>query len=166
LSSQVLKEILETLDRETRVYSSILKMSKDKTRLIVEGRVSELENIVKLEQTFLMQLGRLDNERSSLIEKLAGEFGISSSELTISALQGKIDAAQADELHKCQTNMTGIIDELKGTNELNSRLIKNSLEFIDFSINLLTGTDNVGNIYGSAGVSNTSKKRSLLDIKL
>lgn len=166
MSSHILREILDILEQEARIYGSILKLSRDKTGIIVEGRVSELENMVRLEQTFIMQLGRLEAIRSGLIGKLADELGLNSSDITISDLKGKIDDTQADGLQKCQLKMTGIINELKNVNELNSKLIKNSLEFIDFSINMLTNTDNIGNNYGSAGMTGPSKKRSILDLKL
>jgi len=43
--------------------------------------------------------------------------------------------------------MTSIIEEIKNINEVNSRLIKNSIDFIDFSINILTSANLGGNNY-------------------
>lgn len=166
MNSQMLSELLKILDQEAEIYSSLLELSKNKTRIIVEGKVAELENIVKVEQSLVLQLGRLDARREDVVEKLAGELGTEPSKLNMTALLEKVGDNQAEELRKYQKHMTDIIKELKNANELNFKLIKNALDFIDFSINMLTGNNNAGNNYESTGMTRISQRRNLLDIKL
>jgi len=56
--------------------------------------------------------------------------------MTISELEKHVDEKQAEKLREYKKHMTSIIEEIKNINEVNSRLIKNSIDFIDFSINI------------------------------
>ena len=54
----LINELISVLDQEARVYENILRMSKSKTNIIVEGKVAELDNMVKLEQSLILQNGQ------------------------------------------------------------------------------------------------------------
>lgn len=162
----LVNELVQVLDQEARVYDDILRISKNKTNIIVQGKVSELESITKLEQSLVLQIGRLEDLREGLTKKLSDALGIKMSEVTVSELVKHIGGEQAGKLKDCQGRITGVVNELKNTNELNSKLIKNSLEYINFSINIFANADMGSNNYGNTGQVNDSKKRNLFDMKL
>ena len=162
----LINELITVLDQEARVYENILRMSKNKTNIIVEGKVVELDNIVKLEQSLVLQMGRLEKLREELVEKLAGEIGIKPLEVTISELMKHINSERAQRLKACQDKLSTTVNELKDTNGINAKLIQNSLDYINFSINLIATADVGNNNYGNKGQVNDSKKRSLFDVKL
>lgn len=166
LDTLVVDKLIEVLDQEARIYDDILKISKDKTNVIIEGKVSELESIVKLEQSLVLCMGKLEDIREQLVEKLSGGLGLNSPEVTVSQIMKHMKNDQAEKLKSCQDRIIDVLGELKNTNDLNSRLIKNSLEYIDFSINLLSAADAANSTYGNTGQVNNSKKRSFIDMKL
>ena len=166
LDTLVIEELIKVLEQETKKYNDLLKISKDKTNIIIEGKVSELESIVKLEQSIILDMSKLEDLREKLVEKLSDSMGLDASEITISTLAGRVNDSYAQKLRTCQKTLSEVINELKDTNSLNLKLIKNSLEYIDFSINVLTAADPACNTYGSTGEVNGSKKRSLIDMKL
>jgi flagellar biosynthesis/type III secretory pathway chaperone len=166
LDTQVINELITVLDQENRVFDSILKISKSKTNIIVEGKVSELENVVKLEQSLVLQMGRLEDMREKLVEKLAVHLRIKPSDITISELMKYIESEQAQKLKSFQDALCTTVNELKNSNELNAKLIKNSLVYIDFSINLFASVHTEGNNYGSTGTVGDTKKRTFFDVKL
>ncbi|MCX8129901.1 MAG: flagellar protein FlgN [Clostridia bacterium] len=166
LDTKLLGELINVLEQENRVYDSILKISQSKTNIIVEGKVSELENIVKLEQSLVLQMGRLEDMREKLVEKLSVLLNLKPSEITVSELMKHIKSDEAQRLKACQDTLAGTVKELKNTNELNSKLIKNSLDFINFSINLISTTDAGSNNYGNTGQVNDGKRKNFFDMKL
>ena len=166
LDIQIINELINVLNQESKIYEDILKMAKNKTDVIVKGRVTELDAIVKLEQSLVFQLGRLENMREKLVEKLATDLKVDPSELTISKLMENVKGEQANNLKNCQDNMISAVKDLKDSNELNSKLIGNSLDFINFSLNILTNTDIGNNNYGDTGEVRQAKKRNLFDVKL
>ena len=160
------RQLTEILSQENDIYDTLSKVSNNKTDLIVGGKVSELESIVKIEQSLIMKISRLESEREKIVEKLCNLLDIKPREITISELAKKLGQAESEQLTACQKDMVAKINKLKDVNDLNSKLIKNSLEFIDFSINMMTSIDSVNNSYGNTGHTGDSKKRNLFDMKL
>jgi len=159
-------QLIDILKSEATLYDSILKVSRKKTGIIIDGKISELESITKLEQAIVMQVGKLEDARENLVEKLSAQLNLDSSRITISDISKLLQREQANRLNTCQFALEKVLEELKSANELNSKLIKNSLEYIDFSINLLANTSVAGNLYGNSGRANDSKMRNFFDMKL
>jgi hypothetical protein len=51
--------IIGVLEQEAGIYEDILKISQDKTNVIVEGKVAELESMFKLEQSLFLKIESL-----------------------------------------------------------------------------------------------------------
>jgi hypothetical protein len=166
LEAQLVLDLIKVLDQEAKAYDDILKISKNKTSIIVEGKVAELESLVKIEQTLVLQMSRIETMRENLVDKISAQLNIKSKEVTISELLQHIKGEEADKLKACQANMSKALNDLKYTNEVNSKLIKNSLDFINFSINLMSSVDLGTNNYGTGGQTNETKKRTFFDMKL
>lgn len=162
----MINELANILEQEARVYDSILNISRNKTKIIVEGKVTELENIVKLEQSLVLQIGRLENLREEIVEKCAEQLGVNPSDITVSELVKHLKGDHAKKLKASQQKMASTLSDLKNTNDLNSKLIKNSLDFINFSINLFVDAGAGSNNYGSTGQAADTSKRSFFDVKL
>jgi flagellar biosynthesis/type III secretory pathway chaperone len=163
---QMVNELLNILEKENNIYEDILKISKNKTRIIVEGKVTDLESVVKYEQSLVLQMGRLETARDEMVGNISKELNIKNSDITISELLKYVKGEQNSKLKLYQDNMSNIISELKSANELNSKLIKNSLEFIDFSMNIISNVYTGVNSYGNSGKTSDTKKRSFFDVKL
>lgn len=160
-------KLLNILNAELVIYMDVLQLSKKKTDILIEGKVSELENIVKLEQTYVLNVGRLENEREKLIKEIANSSDLDAEKLNISDLVKKVDSTRVEKLTNIQSKITNVIDEIKNLNEMNSQLIKNSLEYINFSINLFSEASTTGeNNYGNKGEIHDSKKKNFFDVKL
>lgn len=162
-----LNRLVEVLGQEAAIYEDILNISLKKTNIIVEGKVTELENITKLEQSVFLKLSKLEDAREELVKKLSEELGLNGGEVTVSELIESLGSEKSKDLETCRNRILNALDRLRSLNELNSRLIRNSLEYIDFSINLIASADGGSNNYGNSGqVSSTAGKRSFFDMKL
>lgn len=161
-----INELTALLCQESKVYSDILQISKNKTKIIVEGKISELENIVKLEQSLVLQLGRLEVQRESIVQKISDQMGINQTELTLSGIIENVQGEAVQKLKTCQEALVNNVTELKGSNELNSKLIKSSLDYIEFSVNLMAGASATSNNYGNTGEVSEAKKRNFFNMKL
>ncbi|HOJ10373.1 MAG TPA: flagellar protein FlgN [Clostridiales bacterium] len=69
-------------------------------------------------------------------------------------------------LKNSRDNIIDLVNEIKKVNELNSKLIANSLEYINFSINLIASANSTGSKYGNDGKEGKVERRSLFDVKL
>ena len=166
MDTVVIDRLIEVLNKETAIYEGILKLSKNKTEIIVEGKVSELESLTRLEQSIILQLGKLESEREELVEKLAAQLNMKAADITLEGLRRQFPGEHAEKMEKCSQALPKLLGELSEANVLNSKLLRNSLDYIDFSINILTSAGSVGNNYGYSGESNNTGKRNFFDMKL
>jgi len=166
LDTKKVDELIEILNKELAIYDDILKLSAKKTDVIVNGDVSELVNITRMEQSMVPQIGKLESERMQLVEQIAVLLNIKAEELTLTVLEKQLPGEQKVKLADCRKKLSDTINELKEANALNSKLIKNSLDYIDFSINVLTSAGASGNNYINSGVSQEPGRKNLFDMKL
>ena len=166
LDTALVLRLIETLEKEKNIYESILKLSIDKKDVIVSGKVSELEGMTRLEQSVILKLGKLEEEREELIGELSAVLKTSPSEITLSSIANKVPEDLGSRLKGCQESLLKTVSDIRNSNTLNSKLIRNSLDYIDFSINILTNAGASGNSYSNSGQSSDPKKRNFFDIKL
>ncbi len=160
------EELLLILGEQTQIYDRLLKMSKEKTAVIVRGKVSELDTIVKAEQEMIFKMGALEEKREAAVEKIAGFLNKKPADLNISEILPWLDSALAKKLEGERDKLNTVLNEVSELNSLNLKLVKNSLDYIDFSINLMLDDSNAGNNYGNNGKVSDWDKRNLFDMKL
>jgi flagellar biosynthesis/type III secretory pathway chaperone len=166
LDDSVVTELIDVLQLEKKVYADLLDISKNKTNIIIEGKAAELDKIIKSEQSLVLVSSRLENAREGFMAKLSEQIGLKPGEITITNLLPHVRASRKIELELYRQQINAVINELKKVNDLNAGLIRNSLEYINFSINLISG-GSAGNIsYSNTGKITNGNKHSLFDIKL
>ena len=165
LDTSLADRLLEILNKELTIYEGILKLSKEKTDAIVAGKISEIERITKLEQSIILKLGKLEREREGIVESLADGLDMKAADITLTDIINIMPEAESKKFKDFQDKFTKLLEDLRETNMLNSKLIQNSLEYIDFSINILTGAGAEGN-YSNLGGSGEVLKKNFFDMKL
>lgn len=159
--------LLEVMEQELRIYSAILKLSTGKTDIIVAGKMDELNETVKIEQTLLVQVGKLEQQRQEIVDKITENLNLDRDNINISTLLQYIDDRQKRKIQDYQRLITDVMNKLKDSNDLNNKLIKRALEYVDFSINVMTSSAVSGNRYeGKGTVMDSGGTRNLFDMKL
>jgi len=160
------ERINEVLDKECEVYEDILELSKSKKEAIINGRISELEKILAIEQTLLIKAGRIRNQREKLTDHLASEKGLDGRNINVSVLSEFASEHEAVALENTRKKFLEVLSELDDSNKLNSTLINHSLEYINFSINLLNSAGAGSEGYGKTGRVKEGKGKNYLDVRL
>ncbi|MGE5328923.1 MAG: flagellar protein FlgN [Deltaproteobacteria bacterium] len=166
MKQEIVENFIQMLEAEHKIYEEILKLSKDKTQIIIEGKVSELDHIVKLEQAFVLQISKVEKSRNEFFLKFSQEINLNKKTWNVTELKKIASPEQVKRLEKYQQGMTGILSELAQVNQLNSKLISNSLEFIEFSLNIMSSADIASNNYGNNGDTLNKEKKNRFDIRL
>jgi len=166
LEQDLIENFIQILEDENKIYQEILKLSKRKTEIVIEGKVSELEHIVKLEQALVLQISRIEKSRNEFFLKFSQEINFNKKTWNVSQLKKIAAPEQVKRLEKYQEGMASILSELDQVNQLNSKLIANSLEFIEFSLNMISSADIASNNYGNKGDTLNKEKRNLFDKRL
>jgi flagellar biosynthesis/type III secretory pathway chaperone len=159
--------VIDILKKEYGYYVDMLELSKSKKKIIVEGKVAELDKIVKLEQNMIFNIGQLEREREEEVAKLCKALNLDSAQITISDLTKVLQPKLKKGLEDIQSELQEIFGQLKAVNDVNGKLIEQSIEYIDYSINLFTGSGmETGSLYEDIGKSKGKQnKKTIFDTK-
>ncbi|PKM44506.1 MAG: hypothetical protein CVV03_07705 [Firmicutes bacterium HGW-Firmicutes-8] len=133
--------LLETVEKQLDIYRELLSLAQAKKPVLVKGDIPELEKMTKEEELLILQVGRLEEQRRSLHQALANHFVLSSEELSLSELIRRTDGDTSQRFQLVFAEMTEVLKELADINQVNIELIKSSLDYIDFSMDILTSTN-------------------------
>ena len=159
-----MKQMIEILKKQLEIYKEILKISEEKTDIIVEDKVDSLKPMVDREETLVSQYISLEKQRIAIIKEFAQSQGIHEV-LKVDDLC-KFFPDNAEEMKSLKAEILDVTKKIKIKNSLNQELVKNSLEYINFSVGLMTGTNNGTGTYGREGAQLKGEARKFLDISL
>ena len=160
--------VIDILKKEHGYYIDMLELSKSKKKIIVEGKVAELDKIVKLEQNMILNIGQLERKREEEVTKLSGTLNLNSAQATITELSKILQPELKKGLEDIQNKLQETFSQLKTINDINGQLIKQSLEYIDYSINLVAGSGmETGSLYEDIGKNKSKQsKKNIFDTKV
>lgn len=139
--ASLIEELIRTLDLENSEYEKLLKLSKEKTPIIIEGNIEKLNEMVALEQQHTDRITALENKRIEVVTDIATVLNKDVNTLTVRHI---IDLLKGQD--KEQNMLAAVHDKLKLTlndmvviNDINKQLLEESLELVDFNINFING---------------------------
>ncbi|MFZ5968979.1 MAG: flagellar protein FlgN [Bacillota bacterium] len=144
------EQLLIALTREYEMYQEYLELAKKKKTTIIEGNVKELDNITKIEQNMIIGLGKIDQIRTAIVGNVLYEKQVQRVE-NITELANYLEDTAKEKVLELKEKLTVLLDEIRNVNEINSKLLKQSLEYIDFNLNLVTSINKEpkGSTYGN-----------------
>lgn len=159
-------QLIIALTKEKDLYKDYLDIATKKKEIIIGGHVKELENITTIEQNLIVQLGKIDHIRNSIIGNILKEKDIESVG-SLSELVEHLPENYKEELLDLKGDLERVINDIKDINDLNGSLIKQSLDYIDFNMNLILSLENTGSTYESnASEKDLKKKSNMFDVKI
>lgn len=120
------------------LYQGILELSKKKRSVLVSGgNPQELEGITKQEEILILQIGKIEKIREGIIREIIASEKLNCKQLTLSQIQSVADEDTAEQLGQLSDKLKVIADELTTLNEVNTRLLQQAMNFINYNINIL-----------------------------
>lgn len=163
--------LIDTLEKENKKYEELLKMSQEKTGIIVKGDLQALQYITGKEQVVIEIIKNLDKKRTETVEDIGNVISRPPRELTISKLI-ELMANQPetkDRLEQIHDKLKVTMDQMVRVNDMNKGLIQESLDLVGFEMNLIHSirqapiTANYNKDANSANVR--SSRREIFDTK-
>ena len=148
--ASLMEEMISTLSQEKDLYLALLPIAEEKTKAIVANDLEELQRITDKEQMTVDRVTALERKRAEIINNMGIVLGRKPEDLTLDELikvaekQPKVQ----EELRELKDVLGKSVRRLADLNERNRVLIQQSLEMIEFNMNLLQSTRMVqGNNY-------------------
>lgn len=160
--------VIDILIEEYGYYNDLAELAKSKKDIIVAGKIAELDKIVKLEQNMIFNIGQLERKREDAISRLCKALDMNSAQITISELARVLKPELKNSLEDIREKLQKVLSELKAANDVNGQLLEQSLEYIDYSINLVAGSGmETGSLYGDIGKNKSKQgKKNIFDTKI
>ena len=135
----LLDDLVDTMSRENDIYKDLIPIASQKTEVIIKNDLTALQNITDREQLVIEQINSLERKREEVIKNIGVVLGRDPKTLDMKNLI-KIMGKQPRE----QERLSRIHDELSATlrtlvtiNDRNKVLIEQSLEMIEFNMNII-----------------------------
>lgn len=132
-----IKQLISILQGETQVYDQMLELCREETKTLIAGNVARLDEIVKIQTNLIKQVGIYEMQRVECVSRIADELHLEADKITVSTLTEKLDEHDASALKLIEKHLSAVLAEFKDLNEMNSQLIRNSIDFIDYTLGLL-----------------------------
>ena len=161
---KLVEQLVLILENELAIYEKINQLAEEKKGTIIDGKVKELELLTEKEQTFTRSLIKLETLRSKTVDQLMQKYGLVEIE-NVTDLIEYMGAEGKAAVSNMKNQILGVVDELQSKNDKNKILIEQSLEFIDFNMELLTAVGDNAN-YGSDADDKDKEKRSIFDVRV
>lgn len=160
------EKLVNILTAMLGTYKQLLELSRHKREILVTVQTKELEALTKQEELLIIKLGKLDQERQPTLADIAASCSVNREDLTIKKLGKMAEMPVSAQIETLAAEFTQVTQELGDLNKLNTKLIQQSLDFVNYNLNILTQCQ-AGNTYqprGKTGSGSTS--RIVIDAKV
>ncbi|MFC7678568.1 flagellar protein FlgN [Paenibacillus sp. GCM10028914] len=133
--------LIDSLQRLEMVYNDMLAMADAKKQAIIDNDVDKVVQLLNRESKGMKMIEQLEKERIEATYTFLQSRGVKSQlELTLTELARLVfDPEEKAKLLDVQSRLSSTLHELKQKNDINQQLLAQSLDFIDFSLDMLTG---------------------------
>ena len=159
--------ILGTLEKLEKMHRSLYELALKKTDLVKSNQIEELDLILKTEQAHVAAIETLEQQRQNQVKQYLTEKAFSyTGTPTVAHL---IEAAHGEplqaELKVIRERLIEVVEQLKAQNDLNQKLVFQSLQFVNLSLNMMRPQQQEQVNYSDKEVlgQNTVGKKSYFD---
>jgi flagellar biosynthesis/type III secretory pathway chaperone len=158
--------LITTLEKLYKLHKSLFDLSVNKTDVIKQGDMSELDRVLKDEQKHLAAINTVEGERQRESSHYLQSSGVPFTEApTISQCIEHSSPQEQETLAHWQQKLVGIIRELKGQNELNQKLVYQSLQFVNMNLSMTQPQPESSTYSRPNGEKKAPASRSIFDSK-
>jgi len=151
--ASLIDELINVLEQENKEYETLMLLSKEKTPVIVKGDLEKLQRITQVEQEFIGKITNLEKKRTDVMNDIGTVLSKDPKTMRVVDVIEILSKQPVEQnrLSEVHDKLLTTLENFKKYNEVNANLIKESLEIIDFNLNLVTS------LYQDTGIANYDK---------
>ena len=137
--ASLMENLIDVLEKESAEYENLLKLSTQKTPVIVSEDLEKLAKITDEEQLIVSRINHLDTIRTEAVNDIANVLNKDVTKLKIRDLIKMLGSRPeeqrklAEVFDKLEANVRGVAR----VNEQNRELVQSALEMVKFNMNIL-----------------------------
>lgn len=125
------------LEEQAALYREITGLAERKQQYLVKGMIPELDEVTRKEEALIYQIGRREEERLPLMQKLASLYQLDEN-ATLRDVLALAPEAEKAGLGEVAHELMEIMAQLDQLNQQNTGLIQQSLNFISFAMDAIS----------------------------
>ncbi len=136
------EELINVLQNEQDIYNELIPITESKTRIIIKNDLNSLQEITEKEQIAVERLNSLEHKREEVIINIGTVLSRDPKTLNLRTMVKILEKRPEEQkiLAALHDSLTKSIKRLTDANERNKALIDQSLEMIQFEMNLIQST--------------------------
>ncbi len=165
--ASLMENIVEVLEQENKEYQTLIKLSEEKTPVIIRGDLESLNRITEAEQVIVERIQKLEKDRIRTMKDIS-EVTNFKADIKLGDLITMMDKHPEEQsrLRDLHDRLKETMNRMKRVNEQNRDLLQNSLEMVQFEMNLLQSlktapetADYNSNAYANGTIMGSGTKR-------
>lgn len=167
--ASLIEELTQIIEETTGCYGELLIVANNKKDVIIQGDVPGLQTLTDQEQGLAGRLLRLEKKREEILKDICTVTNKKYNEMTVSYLVNLLEKQPKEQqaLKIAGERLVESVKQVKEVNDLNKLLIEQSLDFIDYSVNVIKSSMEApqGNAYERKGNRYESNGNNFFDAK-
>ena len=137
--ASLMENLISVLQDEGNAYEELLELSMKKTPIIVSGDLEGLQKITDEEQNVVARINHLDAKREEVTKDIANVLNKDVTKLKLADIINMLSQRPVEQrlLSDAHDKLKSITGHMARVNEHNRDLIQQSLEMVEFDLNLI-----------------------------
>ena len=137
--ASLMENLISVLEEEGKAYEELLELSMKKTPVIVGGDLENLQKITDDEQIIVAKINRLDAKREEVTKDIANVLNKDVTKLKLADIINMLSQRPVEQrlLSDAHDKLKSVTGHMARVNEHNRDLIQQSLEMVEFDLNLI-----------------------------
>ena len=162
----LLVEMFEVLQKEASLYRKLLMLFKKQRGTLIAGETGVLAEHVEQGEMLASEIEDAELSKKSLEEELARLLNVPIDQLNLSLLKNASEGHLRENYIQLEAELSPLLTEFRNAVTTNAVLAQESLDYIHFVINTLTGTENLSPTYSEGGALKDEERSLLFDKRL
>lgn len=137
--ASLMENLISVLQDEAEAYEKLLELSMKKTPVIVDGDLEGLQRITDEEQDVVADINHLEVKREEVTKDIANVLNRDVAKLKLTDIIQMLEQRPAEQkqLAAAHDRLKDVVRRMEQVNEQNRGLIQQSLEMVEFDLNLI-----------------------------
>ena len=134
----MMDDLTQVLENETVEYKKLMELSEDLREALIASDVPSVERLTAEQEEVSNRIQSLESKRARIMNDIAVVLNKKPEELKVSMLEETLAGQPAlqERLAAVRIELKQTMDELKRINHTNQTLIRQSMELLEFDLNL------------------------------
>lgn len=136
--ASLMDDLTKVLESETVKYKELLDLSESLREALIESDVPSVERLTANQEEVSNEIQSLEHRRARIMNDIAVVLNKDPKSLRVSDLEASLASQPAlqAQLSSVRSDLRDTMDSLKQVNHVNQTLLRQSMELLEFDLNL------------------------------